>query len=308
MQSGNRIGQEVDVVARLRGSHENSVVGRVVIEDLSAVLTHISHREGPNGPWGPMTQFLVAAGAHRLSDTLRGDLDPQTDADSPVPRLLSALVGHEPFVQELGLSVHHMRRRWPSAADWYADLLAYILRPGRHRQTIDETSARMAAHLELPLGLCVEATVREQLAYSQDPLVYRLSTAVERLWPEHPAVRRAQRADHEIVQEVWSALFGSFVEAYGLQLQPGASYEHGAWSIVVLITTEAHQRLIDPETPVPRLPGIDQPCFRSTLTILHYLAGSTLSADGRTLTVEEISQRRSVVGPPVTSSGADPGP
>lgn len=118
-------GEQVEVKVQPRGGGPEQSRGSIVLEDLGEVVTRIASRRGPSGPNAPITQFMLSEATRHLSERLGQELVEQPLAEDSVPRVLSALIGHEPFVENvLKMSVHQMRRRWPLAGDWYADVIS----------------------------------------------------------------------------------------------------------------------------------------------------------------------------------------
>ncbi len=194
-----------------------------------------------------MTQFILSAAASQLHDRL--SLEPgDSGTHESVPRVLSALVGHEPFVQnQLGLSVNQMRRRWPQAMDWYEDLLAYILRPHRHGPNRDHMAMFFDYWKNLSLGELIAKLTQHQIDVSSDVEQYRLSDTVMWLWPEAPAVKRALEVEMECIYEFWNDIIERTAELYGLRFRLGIQARDITWAGNALLTWEAHQRTIDPD-------------------------------------------------------------
>lgn len=284
-------GDAVEVWARRKGAAQDECLGRLPLEDLGGVLTRMATRHGRNGPEGPMTQFIVAAAADRLADALLAGFFPQ-GADELVPRVLSGLVGHERFVEDvLGLSVHHMRRRWPYAPDWYADLLDYVLRPARHERNHQEVAAHRPIWFHLRLGEALQQVASHQIRASQDPRRYQLADIVQWLWPHHPAVRSAQRHEHRVGREFWAPQFEALLANYGLRPRGETSSRLAAWTFHALITMEAHQRIVDPELPEEARRLGARGSLSAEAALIH-IAGASETLDGRPLTTEELYARR----------------
>lgn len=238
-------GERMRVLARRNGDASPSVIGDVVIEDLRGVLTRIQSDRGANGPQGPMTQFILAAAADHLYQRIVGDFQPDA-APEPTSRILSALIGHEPFLTEtLALNVNQMRRRWPMAGDWYTDLLAYVLRPQRHHTNADDVEPRLDRWGALSLGEFLEKVAGHQLAVSKEVEMYRLADMIKWLWPKSEAVRRAEREEMAFLISFWQPILIDMLGRYGLRLRGDVDVADVAWAANTLITWQAHQETID---------------------------------------------------------------
>ncbi len=239
---------QTEVWAQRRRRDTPELVGWVEPEDLGDVLTHLVSRRAPNGPEGPMTQYLLAQAAHLLARRLREDADTVTDPNEErAPRVLSALVGHETFVAEhLGLSVNQMRRRWPLAADWYDDLLAYVLRPQRHRFNHDAFVDQFATWLTLPMGDIIGRLIESQVMIAQDDLVYGLAETLQWMWPRSGRVRQALIHERETIRAFYRPVALRMLAVYDIRLRPGTDVDELLWAINALVSWEAHQRSIDP--------------------------------------------------------------
>lgn len=283
-------GQCVAIWAQRHGGSTPEYLGDIVIEDLTGVLTRIQAKKGANGPQGPMTQFILAAAARRLDERLGTDFE-GTDKAEPVPRILSALIGHEPFVQDaLGLSVNQMRRRWPMATDWYGDLIAYILRPQRHQTNSAMLAEDMPHWQHLPLGEYITAVAEQQLAVSLIPELYRLSDTIRWLWPNHEAARAAQRVEMITLLEMWGPLFLEAFRHYGLHLRHEVSITEVAWLANALISWEAHQRAVDPEFMRWRSPtGTQSPMGARSFML--FLQAALIDDNGRALEIGDLYAR-----------------
>lgn len=282
-----------EVWAQRRHRDTPELVGWVEAEDLSEILTHLVSRRGSNGPEGPMTQYLLARAAHLLARRLREDADTAAGPDEErAPRVLSALVGHETFVAEhLGLSVNQMRRRWPLAADWYDDLLAYILRPQRHRLNHDAFLDEVATWLTLPMGEFVGRLVESQVTIAQDDLVYGLADTIQWMWPRYAGVRRALNQESEAVRAFFTPVVLRLLTAYDLRLRPGADVDELLWAINALVSWEAHQRSIDPTLRWFAHEESGRACSRTTRLVLQLLPVMVTDPAGRDLDPTDLARR-----------------
>ncbi len=287
-------GECVPIWAQRHGQSTPEYLGDVVIEDLTGVLTRIQAKKGANGPQGPMTQFILAAATRRLDERLGTDFEGIANAE-PVPRILSALIGHEPFVQDaLGLSVNQMRRRWPMATDWYGDLIAYILRPQRHETNYALLVEELPQWEHLPLGEYIAALAEQQLRVSLTPELYRLSDTIRWLWPNHEAAKAAQRAEMTALLEVWRPLFVETFDRYGLQLRKEVDLTEVSWLANALISWEAHQRTVDPDFMRWHSPTGAQSSMGARSFML-FLQAALVDNSGRPLSIEDLYARNPTV-------------
>lgn len=283
--------EEAEVWARRRGSANRELVGRVTIEPLDDVLTHLAALQGTNGPRGALTQYLLREGAARLASTLTGIGD-EASSDG-MTTFLSRLVGHERFVEdELDLSAHNMRRRWPLAGDWYADLVAYIMRPQRHEITARITSERIGHALTLPLGQFVSAFTALQLELSNDIMLFRLPETLEWLFPENPVVRESLSNYLTTLDTYWGPLYRQILEHYGLRLKDGASVEESVWTFMALFSWEGHNRAVLPQLPLLPDPRGGPPRAYSDRAACWYISATCETTDGRTLSLPELYERQ----------------
>lgn len=226
------------VVVQGRAARRPEPRGEVVIGDLREVLTRISVRSGANGPQGPVTQYLLARAAEHLSAQLTGDALGRADRE-PVPRVLSALLGHEPFVENvLGMSAHQMRRRWPLATDWYADVVSYVLRPNRWTANHVAVLSEFETWLTRPAGEFLKLLGQHQLQACRAAELFRLGDVLSDLWPDYPPVMRARAVEHSWRLRRWMPVYAIVLEHYGLRVRSGADFEVVAWAVAALITME----------------------------------------------------------------------
>lgn len=286
-----RIGERVPVTASRRGAHERTVLGYVELEDLTPVVIRTATAHGPNGPQGPMTQYMLAEAVRHLSEQLGADVQPRAGRE-PVPRVLSALVGHERFVEEvLGISINQMRRRWPSATDWYADLLAYVLRPARHDANYAMLRESLPGWLELPLGEFARSLAGAQISLKLDLSLYGLADTVRWLWPEHPVVRSSLAASLCALYELWIPILHQVFGVYGLRPRDGVEPEEMAWTLNALMSWESHQWSIDQQLVRYVDPSDGRRRSRTSRTAMVYLLGACESVDGRPLTLPDLYAR-----------------
>jgi hypothetical protein len=281
----------VEVRARRADGNSSYEVGMVTIEDLDPVLSRIANRSGPRGPNGAMTQWILGQAALHLGEQLAGGLS-GTSSDESLPQVLSRLVGHEPFATNvLRLSVHQVTRRWSTASDWYGDLLAYVLRPAR----ITQHAQLMAEHLTslgaVPFGEEARLLGRRVLDVAADPSLYRLADLIEALWPEHPLVVDATIRSRRLMESEWSSIYQGIFDAYGLVLRDELTMSDVVWTLQALTAWDIREQRVTPDLVgvVDRLDG--RRWTRSGRSALVFLAGALQTADGRSLTHEELVAR-----------------
>lgn len=269
--------------------------GTVLLEDLGDILHTIAYRDGPNGPQSPVTQYLLREGAAHLAAALAGDV---TGAQGEVPAVLATLVGHDSFASRvLGISRNQIRRRWPLASSWYADLIAYILRPQRYSIEATAVLRELPAWMDGPLGILIAKFAGAEVTSSQDPHLYRLGETIMTLWPDYPPVRQALRVYRAAVSQTWAPVYLGILARYGLRLRDGIDIDDACWVFQALVVREGQERRIDPDTRMATLPGGSTGPL-SALAILTYLAGATATLDGQTLDASQLAGRHPIDAEP----------
>lgn len=248
------------------------------MEDLRGVVTRTASKSGINGPNSPVTQYMLAEAASQLSQRLRGDFT----GTSP-PRLLSALIGHEPFVEDrLFMSPHQMRRRWPIAADWYGDLIAYVLRPHRHASNARETLDLVQSWLQLPFGQFVARFASQQATAIQDPQAFGLPSTLYAIWPDYQPVRDAYQTHRNSVAAIWTPLYQLLLNHYRLALRPGVRLDDLCWALDGLVTQGGVDASLRPHNLDPE---------RTGRTILTFVLGAVTAEGGAELNHLTLSER-----------------
>ncbi len=297
------MGDRVRVTVRRRSSDSAPADrGEVVIEDLSGVVTRLSARAGPNGPQGAVTQWMLREASAHLAEQLATDLAPRESGEA-MPRILSALVGHEPFVKGvLDASIHQLNRRWPIASDWYADLIAYIMRPRPAAVNMTEMGAYVGEDDDVSLADLVSGLARFQLAVIRDPQVFTLAETLRTLWPDHPEVQAAYARVQDAQFEQATELVEFALSAYGLHLRPGVTAFDVVWAIQALSSWDYREERIRPDRSDPADPvdGAGRP--RSARAVLQYLAGALQDRDGAALTLADLYARRPLPDEPTSPS------
>ncbi|WP_109473082.1 hypothetical protein [Ornithinimicrobium cavernae] len=275
--------ETVEVLVRDRGQRTTGSRGTIELEDLSHVVTRLATTTGPNGPNGPVTQYILAEGARHLSERLVADLGADFEGNS-APRILSALIGHEPFVETgLNLSNHHMRRRWPMAADWYADLISYILRPQRYTRNEQNAMGSMAEWMALPFGALVEQFAAHQVRATQDPQLFRLADILYAIWPDYAPIQHAYARHRRTVEETWTPLYHQLLGHYRLRLRDGIRVGDMCWLIDTVVNRSGHDLSLSY--------GVGDAAGSAGRTVLVYVAGCVTADDGTLLTLEELAGR-----------------
>lgn len=286
-----RLGADVPVEIINPANHQVQVRGTVVMEDLRDILTEIAYREGPNGPQAPVTQYILREGASHLAANLAGDV---TGEQGQVPAVLATLVGHDSFATKvLGASRNQMRRRWPLASSWYADLIAYALRPQRRSTKAVALLRELPTWMDGPLGALVTRFTDSEIASYQDPHLYRLGDTIMTLWPDYPPVRQALRVYRQSITQTWAPVYLGILARYGLKLRDGVDIDDACWVFQALVSREGQENRIDPETKTAAIPGVETAPL-SALAILTYMAGAAVAIDGDTLDFRELAVRMPV--------------
>lgn len=292
------IGDEHEVRLRVRGSTEAHGQGTVVIEDLTDVLEGLTAREGANGPLAPVTQWILREAATQMARQLGQLADDDEPIDKRVIRILSAVVGHEPFATNtLGLSVHQMRRRWPIAADWYADLVRYVLRS--RQSNLDWASKSELAHwLTLPVGELMKAAVATRNErYTRGDLI-DLAETLHTLWPTYGPVQEATTRDEALLRDAWADIIPLILAHFGVRLRPGVTIGELLWGIRALASTQQRnarsvgESVLFDEITEDSPGGTDLPYAVRLAMIM--LAGALEDLEGKGFTVEELYARMPV--------------
>lgn len=254
------------------------------------MLTRITNRTGANGPQNPVTQYILKQAAERLADRLVGDIDNSITGDS-VPRILSGALGHQPFIESvLGLSQHQMLRRWPTATDWYADVISYVMRPARFGAVHITTADNLLEWSRGTLGEFIRRFLDHQVASFGDLREMRMAEALQALWPDYPPVRDAIDSYRVMVKETWIPIYSAAMGRYGLVLRPGVTAEELAWMFNAVFSRDTLERLADPDSP-GRIDSRGNRWSMTARSALIMTAGATTDLEGRTLTLEELEDR-----------------
>jgi hypothetical protein len=124
-----------------------------------------------------------------------------------------------------------------------------------------------------------------------DPTLYRLADLIEALWPEHPVVVDATVRSRRLMESEWSAIYQGAFDAYGLVLRHELAMSDVVWTLQALTAWDIREQRVtpDPVGMVERLDG--RRWARSGRSAVVFLAGALQTADGRSLTHEELLQR-----------------
>lgn len=254
-RSEGTVGETAEVWVHDKGGGPLRLRGTVVIEDLTNVLTTIASRSGANGPMNPVTQYILAKAADHLAERLTADA---LDADrDQVPRILSSALGHQPFIEQvLGMSQHQMLRRWPMAYDWYADVLHYMLRPGRFTKVHAQGLANLDEWASGPFGELLRLFGDLVVPSHQPAHIVRVAEALYQLWPEYGPVREVHREYSRQIRELWIPLYYEAARRYGLLIRPEVDIEMLAWCFNALQSRETQECLGQMPDGVPMEPGV----------------------------------------------------
>lgn len=286
------MGERLPVYAVSRGEKSPSLQGHVIIEDLSGVLGRINARSGANGPQSEVTQWILAQAARHFAAQLTEDAEP-VNGEGSLPKALSVLVGHEPFMKNaLGLSVHQMLRRWPQASDWYDDLLAYILRPNVMQGTQSQAVVDLPRWFGLPFGELLAEFTDQQVNTPDHGGLYQLRDIVDAMWPNHPQVQAARVRHMQSQVELWTPLAQSVLDWYGLRLRAGVRIHVIIWAVEALASWQI--RTVRITKGRPPMAASDSPLPGGSVAdaALLLVAGAVEDLSGRMLTVAELTKRR----------------
>lgn len=282
-------GEEAEVWVQDRGAAAPRLRGRIVIEDLTDVLTTISSRNGANGPNNPVTQYILAQAAEYLAERLIEDAAPARDGREAVPRTLSGALGHQPFIESvLNMSQHQMLRRWPLATDWYVDVINYVMRPSRFTRATAEVAKHFEEWSSGRLGDFVRHFSDTVFMLDGDPQVLRMAEALQALWPEYPPVKQATLAYHQQIQTMWVPLYAEAMRRYGLRIRPEYSMAELGWAFNALQTRETWERLAGLDTTSKRSFDASRWSITARAGIM-VMAGALLGEDGTCYTPSELA-------------------
>lgn len=233
------IGAQAEVWVTSRTTGEQDFRGHVVVQDLREIVTHTMTGDGPNGPNGVVTQYILAAAEKQLHDGLRGAVGAGPGADRDTV-LLARMVPLETFGPDvLDISRNNLRRRWATATDWLDDVIAYALRPGRADAHAEAAVATAGELLGKPLGEVVRVVAAGEVAAERDPARFGLAEMIRILWPEHPAVRNSLTTLDEYPMRWWLPVYAHVLDVYELDLIAGLSLPDFAWPLLALVEQEA---------------------------------------------------------------------
>lgn len=210
-----------------------------MIDDLRSIVTHTLAHEGPNGPNGAVTQYILAAAERHLHDGLRSALG-STSSPGEETSLLSRLLPLEGFGPDvLDISRNNLRRRWATASDWLDDVIAYALRPGRADEHARAAVSAATGMVGRPLGELISAVTAGEVAAERDPARFGLAEMIRTMWPDHPAVRSARTTLDEYALHWWVPVYSHILDVYGLALIDGLKIEDFARPLLALVEHEA---------------------------------------------------------------------
>lgn len=215
----------------------------IELEDLSDVLRHVQSGRA-TGANSPMTQYLLQLGVVRLSAQLERMTSTDLDGDGvPTPAVMSLLVGYDAVATSAGLKNNQMRRRWPTAGHWYADLIAYLLRPSQDAANVrDATHALFGEDGHLPqvsFGRLVELFAEQQLVDSVETFPYPVASVLETLLPHYEPVYEFRSAASQVgLGHHWVPVYEQIFATYGLRLRAGVTMDEMARILSQIISVE----------------------------------------------------------------------
>ncbi|MFT3876307.1 MAG: hypothetical protein QM708_07800 [Propioniciclava sp.] len=286
-------GEKSPVWVQDRGGSEMRLRGHILIEDLGGVITSISSRTGANGPLNPVTQYMLSEAVHHLAERLTDDLLTEGSGPNGAPRILSSALGHQPFVESvLRMSQHQMLRRWPTATDWYADVIAYLMRPGRSAPRPEDLRTTFMTASTSNLGEFVRAFAYRRYTYTNSPKLVQLAEAIQCLWPEYPPVRAAIEERMRSLRELYAPLYAAALHSYGLHPRPGIDLASVAWMFTSLQQRESLDSFAGITTTFRAPDGQEWPL--ASWSVVQVMAGICTDEDGRTLGPFELAERMPV--------------
>lgn len=228
----------------------------VTIEDLSEVVSRAlpGRNTGPNSP---MTQFLLGVGVDRLTAGLRSLNAADADADGvPTPSVLSLLVGYDAVATSVGLAKNQMRRRWPTAGDWYADLTSYVLRPSRFLSVVDSAGQMVERHIDVPFGAAFDRFADWRLGLRGEGDLYQLFSLIRQLLPQYEPVRQAVHRYGGRTSPQLVAVLEQILSAYGLRPRQGVEAGELAWILSEMVTQEVLETVGDAASTYQDYPDV----------------------------------------------------
>lgn len=285
-------GEAAEVWIQDKGASSPRLRGRIVVEDLSEVLTCISSRNGANGPNNPVTQYILAEAAQYLAERLIEDANPAVET---VPRTLSGALGHQPFIESvLNMSQHQMLRRWPLATDWYQDVINYVMRPQRFAQQTANAQARFAEWTKGSMGEFMRKFSDSTFDTAEDPKVLRVAEALQSLWPDYPPVRNAMHEYRTQINQIWEPIYMAALTRYGLKPRPEVTLDEMAWAFNALHAREVWERLGDPSMAQHKAAD-GTPWTYTARGGIMLICGAVTDLDGNALTPTQLIERQPVV-------------
>lgn len=275
-----QIGDTREVWVTSRTSGTRVCRGQLVIQNLSGTVTRTIHLDGPNGPNGALTQYILAAAECHLYDQLVAGLG-SPDADKTAS--LARMVPLETFGPDvLDISRNNLRRRWATSSDWLDDVIAYALRPGRALDHAQQAAAQAVDLMVQPLGDVIRAVVAGEIEAERDPARFRLAEIIRTVWPDHPVVRSSAATLDEYVMRWWVPVYELVLDVYGFDLLDGVEIEAFAWPLLTFVEHAAR--------------GADEGAVeRATQSIVLLISGSVVDrGSGARLTPSEVLPRRPV--------------
>lgn len=234
------IGEPAQVWVTSRTTGRREARGTVVIRDLRSIVTRTMTPDGPSGPNGAVTQYILAAAERHLYAQLRGGLGGADDGHNREPAVLTRMLPLESFGPDvLDISRNNLRRRWATSADWLDDVIAFALRPDRALEHAEAAVSAATAAIGKPLGDVIRFVAAGEIAAERDPARFRLAEIIRNVWPDHPAVRATQATLDEYVLRWWVPFYARLIDAYGLIPLPGIGVRDVAWPLLTLVEGEA---------------------------------------------------------------------
>jgi len=216
-----------------------SVLSNVAVDARPATREKIAN--------SPETRAFLEVGLMLLRDDLLDHRGPDLLADHDAGTRLFAGLSQARLVERaereglqderpLVLTVGMFRDRWRYKSRYTEDLIAYLLRPARLEQVMQET--RVIAHAlarDKTFPELIKAMSHAVLESTLDDPLWSLQTIMWVALPKHPGVQSFLKVRYEKWIAHWASVYEEVTVHYGVRLRPGYTW----WDIAELINAVA---------------------------------------------------------------------